>query len=212
MPVNPYFANVSEEQDQDLFEDLTIETIQISGINVKYIPREIFEIDPVLQEPRKTTFDRAFLIEVLPTDLGNYEGEQNIMAKFGFRLNQSSEFVMSKKRFAELGTGRDRPKEGDLIYVGEIMGAARSSFTNSLFEIKNVWYMDPSWQLGKNFVYRISSELFRYSYENINTGVENIDQFQIENEDEMDLGVNEDIVNEQPELIDFDKQNPFRNF
>ena len=50
----------------------------------------------------------------------------------------------------------ERPKEGDLIYfpLGE-----------RLFEIKHVEHENPFYQLGKNFIYELQCELFRYEDE-----------------------------------------------
>ena len=60
-----------------------------------------------------------------------------------------------------------RPKEGDLIYfpLGE-----------RLFEIKHVEFENPFYQLGKNYIYELQCELFRYEDEYIDTNVAVIDQ------------------------------------
>jgi hypothetical protein len=65
--------------------------------------------------------------------------------------------------FADLIT---RPKEGDLIYfpLGE-----------RLFEIKRVESEKPFYQLGKNYVYELSCELYEYENELIDTAIEEVD-------------------------------------
>ena len=59
-----------------------------------------------------------------------------------------------------------RPKEGDLIYfpLGE-----------RLFEIKRVESEKPFYQLGKNYVYELSCELYEYENELIDTNIEQVD-------------------------------------
>jgi hypothetical protein len=64
-----------------------------------------------------------------------------------------------------------RPKEGDLIYF---------PLGDRLFEIKFVEHEKPFYQLQKNYVYEIRCELFRYENEVIDTGVDEIDDFLLE--------------------------------
>lgn len=209
--VNKYFNRVSQSSEQDLFESTVIELIQINGVDVWYIPREIFELDPILKEPKKTIFKRNFAIEAYMPDAAQYGGEQNIMSQFGLRINQTTEFIMSKKRFAELGTGRNRPKEGDLIYLGDPYSKA-PSFTNNMFEINQVWYNNPDWQFGKHFTYRIVCENFTYSYEKFQTGKEGIDQMNVKNTDDLKYGINQEVVDFKQDLVVFDRNNPFGDF
>lgn len=208
MATNKYFARVNHQAEQDLFESSVIEMIQINGVDVLYIPREDFEMDPILKEPRKTTFRRNFEIEAYMPDAGQFGGEQNIMGQLGFRINQTSEFIISKKRFAELGTGRLRPKEGDLIYVGNPYNP-HGSFTNTMWEINQVWYNNPDWQFGRHFTYRIVCETFTYSYEKFKTGKEGIDQMEIKNVDDLKTGINAEVIDFKQDLLVFDKNNPF---
>lgn len=211
MATNKYFNRVSQSSEQDLFESTVIEMIQINGVDVWYIPREIFELDPILKEPKKTIFKRNFAIEAYMPDAAQYGGEQNIMSQFGLRINQTTEFIMSKKRFAELGTGRSRPKEGDLIYLGDPYSTA-PSFTKNMFEINQVWYNNPDWQFGKHFTYRIVCENFTYSYEKFQTGKEGIDQMNVKNSDDLKYGINQEVVDFKQDLVVFDRNNPFGDF
>lgn len=208
MATNPYFNRVNMQSEQDLFESTVIETIQMNGVDVWYIPREIFELDPILKEPKKTTFRRNFAIEAYMPDAGQFGGDQTIMSQMGYRINQTTEFIIAKKRFAELGTGRNRPKEGDLIYVGN-PDAPNPSFTNSMWEINQVWYNNPDWQFGKHFTYRIVCESFTYSYEKFQTGKQGIDQMQIPNVEEVKLGINDEVKEFKQSLLVWDKKNPF---
>ena len=59
-----------------------------------------------------------------------------------------------------------RPKEGDLIYfpLGE-----------RLFEIKRVESEKPFYQLGTNYAYELSCELYEYENELIDTSIEEVD-------------------------------------
>lgn len=208
MSVNRYFNRVNQTSEQDLFESTVIEMIQINGVDIVYIPRENFELDPILKEPRKTIFDTAHTIEAYMPDAAQFGGDQNIMSQFGLRINQTTEFVISKKRFTELGLSRLRPKEGDLIYLGN-PHALNHSFVNTMWEINQVWYNNPDWQFGRHFTYRIVAETFRYSYEKFRTGMEGVDQMQLKNEDEVKWGINQEVVDHKQDLLVFNKNNPF---
>jgi hypothetical protein len=214
MPVNEYFNTSTETSEQDFFEDLVIEMIQMNGQDVLYIPREIFEIDPVLQEPKKTVFKRNFIIEVYNPDAYQYSGEQNIMSKFGFRINQTTEMIMSKKRFAELGTDRLRPMEGDLIYIGDPYNPD-FSLTNTLFEINQVWFNQPDWQFGKHFTYKLVLEAWVGSREKFQTGKIALDNMDTISETlEAASRINENIITAKQDIIvdSFDRNNPFGDF
>jgi hypothetical protein len=73
--------------------------------------------------------------------------------------------VVSKKRFQNV-TDKFRPMEGDLLYF---------PLTKKFLEIKFVEHENPFYQLGKNYVYTLKTELFQYSEENVNTNLEEID-------------------------------------
>lgn len=214
MAINRYFNHSTETTEQDLFEDLVIEMIQMSGQDILYIPREIFEIDPVLQEPKKTIFRRNFIIEAYQDDAFQYSGDQNIMSKFGFRVNQTTDLIISRKRFAELGTGRIRPMEGDLIYIGNVYDPD-FSLTNTLFEINQVWHNTPDWQFGRHFTYKIICETWTGAREKFQTGKLALDQFaNISDSYEETSRVNEGIIQEKQDIIvnEFDRNNPFGDF
>ena len=208
MATNKYFNRVNQQSEQDLFESTVIEMIQMSGVDVIYIPREIFELDPILKEPKKTTFRRNYAIEAYMPDAAQFAGDQTVMGQFGFRINQTTEFIISKKRFAELGMDRIRPREGDLIYVGD-PDIPNPSFINSMWEVNQVWYNNPDWQFGKHFTYRIVCESFTYSYEKFQTGKAGLDQMQIPNSEDLKFGINAEVIDFKQDLLVFDKNNPF---
>jgi hypothetical protein len=62
-----------------------------------------------------------------------------------------------------------RPSEGDLIYF---------PMTRGLFEIKFVESQDPFYELGTLYVYKLRVELFNYSSERIETGVQELDEIE----------------------------------
>ncbi len=187
MALNPFFLQGSPGE-QNLVQDLINEHLRMFGIEVYYIPRKYLNVDNILREVESSKFDDNFLIEAY---LNNYEGygqSYDIMSKFGIRLTNEVSLTISKERFEEFITPflqtileaedadpdideganlllASRPREGDLIYfpLGE-----------RLFEIKRVEFETPFYQLGKNYVYELKCELFEYEDEEINTGIEDI--------------------------------------
>ena len=162
--------------------------MKIYGIEIYYLPRKIFQTDDIIKEVQSSKFDDSFLIEAY---LNNYEGyspSSDIMTKFGLQLKNEVSLTISRERFEEfitpfmeaISTGlrdqkqRDftfqdlvsRPREGDLIYfpLGE-----------RLFEIKRVEFEKPFYQLGRNYIYELSCELYEYENELIETSVEEVD-------------------------------------
>lgn len=214
MATNPYFNNTQQKNEQKLFEDLVIESIQLNGIDVAYIPRENTAIDELLGEPMQSIFSKYHVIEAYMPDTGQFGGEQDIMGKFGYQIDQTTNLLISKKRWDELGTGLIRPREGDLVYIADISGAGTSkgSFINTFFQINQVWYNDPDWQMGKHFVYKLFCKTYVHSHEKFATGNTEIDQMGKEGEqDDILNGINEVSKGIAQDII-VDRNNPFGDF
>jgi hypothetical protein len=187
MALNPFFLQGSRNE-QFLVQDLINEQLKIYGIDVIYLPRKIFKTDDIIREVQSSKFDDSFSLEAYLNNYDGYAPDSDIMTKFGLRLKNEISLTISRERFEEfivpflegISSGiRDglitdydfadlitRPKEGDLIYfpLGE-----------RLFEIKRVESEKPFYQLGSNYVYELSCELFEYENELIDTSIEELD-------------------------------------
>jgi len=180
MSTNFYFqaGNTSgTTNEQRLLEDLIIESIQIHGHDVYYLPRRSIDQDEILGEDVLSRFENAYPIEMYLTNIQGWEGDGELFTKFGIQVTDQATFVVSKRRWEDVvGNNPDellqipsRPAEGDLIYFPR---------TNSIFEIKFVQHLNPFYQLGKFYIYSMNCELYQYSSEVLNTGVEEIDSAQ----------------------------------
>ena len=168
MATNSYFNRQSSEQ--DVVEQLTIETIKIHGFDMYYIPRTLVNEDTLFGEDTLSKFEEAVPIEMYIESVDGFEGEGDFISKFGLQIKDSVSLIVSKKRFqAQLNHVVGRPQEGDLIYL---------PLTQGLFEIKFVEHENPFYQLGKLYTYKLSCELFTYSQEQIDTGVDSIDSLE----------------------------------
>lgn len=187
MPVNRYINNYpSKEQISNeylLMEDIIVESIQMMGHNVWYIPRESFdEGDMVFGEYAKSAFNKAYMIEAYLLNVNSHGGQQDFFSKFGLEIKDEDSFVISRRSFRNIipGTIRQRPQEGDLVYVPVL---------HKMYEIKFIEQELMFHSIGKRlpFCYEMKCEAFRASQEPINTGVNEIDQVGLENSFTMEL-------------------------
>ena len=171
MPTNVFF-NQAVKSEQNLVEDLVVESLRMYGHNCYYLPRTIVNEDTILGEAANSSFDDAYEVEMYLDGVDGFEGEGDLYAKFGVEVRDSATFTISRRtweRFVSLdvnlATGL-RPNEGDLIYF---------PLSKSLFEIKFVEHENPFYQLGKLFVFKMTCDLFEYSGEAFDTSLEALD-------------------------------------
>ena len=164
MARNNYFKVSSRES--DLFQQLVKEQIQIFGFDVHYIFRKFQNLDALFGEDPISKFNKSFQIEMFVSNYEFFEHQNKIIDKFGINLQDSLTLMVSKKRFTEEASkyGTDiAPNEGDIIYFPEYGG---------LYEIKYVQARN------SYFAYEISCELFRYSGEDLDTKIKEVDKME----------------------------------
>ena len=171
MPTNVFF-NHAVQTEQQLYEDLVVESLRIYGHETFYLPRQIIEEDTILNEDVQSKFGDAYSVEMYIENAEGFEGEGDLMSKFGVQVRDQATFVISLRsweRFISLDSNLAtsfRPNEGDLVYL---------PLSGSMFEIKFVEHEDPFYQVGKLFVFKLRCELFEYSGEDFDTTVTDID-------------------------------------
>lgn len=195
--VNHYFQSgtpMGRGSEQNLYEDLIIECLKIYGFEVYYIPRKAVNEDRILGEDPLNRFEHAYPIEMYMENVQGFEGEGELLSKFGVETRESATFIVSRRRWLETvgRTGNTvldiRPAEGDIIYF---------PLTKSYFEIRKAEGDQPFYQVGKLYVFRLQCELMQMSSEEFDTGEETIDeiaksysedvnQFMVMNEDGTD--------------------------
>jgi len=104
MPTNKYYNNFSYGREQDLVEDLIVESIQQYGHNVRYIPRTIVARDNLYSEDSLSTFDAAAEVEVYIKNVEGFEGEGDLLSRFGLQIKDQITFTMARKRFDQIKT------------------------------------------------------------------------------------------------------------
>lgn len=166
MSTNHYFNNANARNEQNIIEDLTIESIKIHGFDFYYLKRSLINEDKIFGEDTISKFTSSKPIEMYIETVNGFGGQGDLLSKFGLQVKDTATFVVSKKRFQK-ETEMDRPLEGDIIYL---------PMTQGMFEIKFVEHENPFYQLGKNHTFKLSVELFQFSEEEFVTGVPEIDQ------------------------------------
>lgn len=179
MPVSHYFNSFSPSMinEKRLLEDLIVESIQIMGHDVYYIPRDSYNgIDEIWGETINAKFTRAYMMEMYLANVEGYEGEGDFFSKFGLDIRDTTNIIVSYRSFHRYmpSTIAARPREGDLLYVPTM---------RKLFEIKFVEEELLFFSLGHRnpYIYELRCEVFRYNNENIETGVEDIDIIEADN-------------------------------
>ena len=171
MATNPYFKEYVGEQ--DLLHDLTIETIRTMGRDMIYIPREYVDKDLVFGEDLLSKFKDSYVVEMYIQNVTSFGSQMNVINKFGINITDRVTLQVAKRRFDEEVVNKDsnikHPREGDLIYF---------PFNKSLFEINYVEDKMPFFQFGILTTYTLTCELFTYSHEDIQTGIDTIDVVQ----------------------------------
>lgn len=174
MPRNPYFS-LGAKSEKRLYEDIVIEGLKIYGHDVYYLPRKIINEDGIFNEATLSEFGQSFVVEAYVENIDGFEGEGDLLSKFGLEMRDQATLVIANKRWEQLvGRFLDdptqvRPNEGDLIYFPMV---------NTLFEIHYVEEETPFYQLQNLPVFKLKIEAFEYSNEAIDTGVEAIDKFE----------------------------------
>ena len=177
MPTNVYF-DTGTKPEQALYEDLMIEQLRIYGQDVYYIPRKMAGTDSIWQEDISSSFESSYLIEMYMENIDGYEGEKELMSKFGLDIQDDATFVVARRRWEQFVSVDNniivssRLNEGDLIYFPK---------GNKLFEITFVDHDDPFYQVQNLPTYKLKCKTFEYASEVIDTGIAEIDAIETDN-------------------------------
>lgn len=190
MATNKYFRNFTYTREQDVADDLIVEAIKIHGVDVKYLPRTIQNLDQLLGEDVLSIFDEAVEIEMYVKNTTGFEGEGDFLSKFDLQIRDQVTFTIARKRWDQMrteklydevgyvyqsedaNTGQYANTESFLLETATANGYSISSsrplegdliffpFTNKLYEIKFVEHEAIFYQHGKLYTYDLTCELF----------------------------------------------------
>tara|TARA_R110002012_G_scaffold197517_1_gene366055 strand:- start:88 stop:750 length:663 start_codon:yes stop_codon:yes gene_type:complete len=215
MATNPYI-NQRVNSEQNLTEDLTIETIKAMGRDMLYIPRTLVNLDTIFGEDELNKFENAFPLEMYIESIQGFEGPGDIISQIGLDIKDRVNLRVSRKRFEQEVTAAipsiGRPKEGDLVHF---------PLSNTTFEINFVEHENPFYQLGRLYTYQLQCEVFTYSNETIDTGNSIIDKLEDDRKglsgdlviptdpSGITAGDNDEMHNLSRSILDFSEKDPF---
>jgi len=171
MATNPYFNHHGTNTPENrLIENLMIESIKTYGIDVYYLPRTLNNEDTLMGEDASASYNSAHTIEMYIKTVDGFEGSGDFIAKWGLQIKDQITFTVAKRRWQELGLATDGrakiPHEGDLIYF---------PITKALFQILFIEDEAIFYQTGQLQSYDMLCEMFTYSDQSFNTGIDTID-------------------------------------
>ncbi len=171
---NLYFSDKIRSE-QNLYEDIIIESLKIYGQDVYYLPRDLVGEDRVFGQDVPSRFNSSHKIEMYIENVEGFDGEGDLFTKFGVEIRDEATFVVSRRRWEQTvkrydnEISGDRPREGDLIYL---------PLSNSIFQINHVEHEQPFYQLSNLPTFKLRAQLFEYNDEDLDTGVAVIDDIE----------------------------------
>ena len=217
MATNVYFSNYDNFNEQNLIDDLVIESIQIYGIDITYITGSFNNRDQIFNEDDTPIYDEMFSFEVYVKNVDGFEGEGDFLSKFGLQIRDQITFTVAHRTWDRFVTRNDqvrvRPKEGDVIWF---------PLNNKPYKITYVEHESVFYQTGALQVYDMRCELMEYSGERFETGRWEIDHyFDDQNPTTEFVQTLEDVANNDPisqnyqfekiadDILDFSEIDPF---
>lgn len=175
MATNLYFSQ-KVRSEQHLYEDIVIEALKTYGQDVYYLPRDIVNEDKILGDDPVSSFNSSHVIEMYIENTEGFEGEGDLFTRFGVEIRDEATFIVARKRWEQTIQRYDneitskRPAEGDVIYL---------PLSKSFFQIMHVEHEQPFYQLSNLPVYKMRCQLFEYTGEDMDTGVDELDSLEL---------------------------------
>ena len=187
---NLYFS-AGARSEQNLYEDLIIESIKIYGQDLYYLPRDLVNVDSVFREDPVSSFNSNYLLEMYVDNIDGFDGEGDLFTKFGVEIRDQVTFTVAKRRWQQTVMRYDneiqgiRPLEGDLVFT---------PFSKKLFQIMHVEHEQPFYQLNNLPVFKLQCELFEYNDEDFDVSNEDILQLERDASFRYDLTLTQGIT------------------
>lgn len=169
MATSVFFNNFQSSQEQLLIENLIIESIKIYGLDMYYIPRIYKNKDEIYGNDAVSEYNKSYFVDMYIKDVNGFQGEGDFLSKFNLQIRDQVTLTIARRTFFdEIGNieNMPRPKEGDLIFFP----LNRKVFVVKFVEQEAIFY-----QLGALQTFDLVCELWEYSNERVNTGIEEID-------------------------------------
>jgi hypothetical protein len=194
MATNVFFNNFNNSGEQDLIEDLIIESISIYGIDAYYLPKTYYDYDNLYGESDLGLFKEFYTTTMYINSVEGFGGEGDFLSKFGVEQRDTMTMSVARRTFED-EVGRSdlanipRPREGDLIWF---------PLNQKLYSLSFVEHEPVFYQMGQLQFYELRLEMFEYSGERFSTGIQEIDQ--LEQQRSMDIFMESQLMMETGDL------------
>jgi len=172
MATNAYFRNYDNFNEQNLIDDLVIESIKMYGIDLSYITGLFNNVDSIFNEDDMPLYDEMYEFEAYVKNVDGFEGEGDFLSRFGLEIRDTVTFTVAIRTFERYVTRTNqtkvRPRENDLIWL---------PLNKKMYRITYVEHESVFYQSGSLQVYDIKCELMEYSNERFDTGRYEIDHY-----------------------------------
>lgn len=172
MATNVFFRNYDNFNEQNLIDDLVIESIKMYGIDVTYITGLFNNVDTIFNEDDTPLYDEMYEFEVYVKNVDGFEGEGDFLSRFGLQIRDQATFTVAIRTFERYVTRNNqdkvRPRENDIIWL---------PLNKKMYRITYVEHESVFYQSGSLQVYDIKCELMEYSNERFDTGRYDIDHY-----------------------------------
>lgn len=194
------FNGSKTDREFELHRSIHDEAIEMFGIDCHYIPRSIEDVNLVFNEDTMSSFRDSHIIRVYVDSYDGWEGQGDLYSKFGIELTDETTVRIERKRFNSIiGT---YPKEGDLLFF---------PLAKSLMEVRHVEEdVTPYFAFQRPMVYILRLSMFKYSGEEMNTGIDVVDDIDRNIGDQ--TFPNDEINDAEADVIDFTIDSPFGEF
>lgn len=199
---NPYFKTSYDptNNEAELYRKATDEVCEMHGVDMIYLPRTRVKDDDLFGEDVLQKFESNKTVTFYIENYADFDGVGDIFSKFGFQPDDQLILVVEKENFDAILD--QEPLVSDLLYYPA---------ADTLYEIVHV---DPDrgtfFQFNfKQYCYKITCKSFEYSYEDMDTGVDDIDDIDQELQnttDESDL-----VDSEKDDYLNLDVEDIFGN-
>jgi len=182
------------------------ETIEVVGVDAKYLPRKFRKTDEIFGEDPLSYFDDVWTVKIIINEYQDFGDVGDFYSKFGVQVNDELKLTISKSQFATISNGAD-PVPSDLIWFGEA-----EEDTGALFEVTfigedGLFYPEPT---TPSAVWTLTLKPWEYGYEELNTTDDDIEGLEGSIQDSIDRELDSpDWDLEDDDVLNFEEMNPF---
>lgn len=160
MPVRPSEYLDSKSGEWKTLHELICEYIEVSGIDIFYIPKEITTRDDIFgQDIGANVLSRAYKMRMSPIDFKSFKDSATLFGKMGINITDKLRLVIAQDVYEKTtGFSSGLARVSDIIYIPLLKKCEKS-----MWEIRSVVPFDDDklMQFGDEHIYIFGCELLK---------------------------------------------------